>query len=242
LTEGLGAMARFDAIEVGGGTMRVAVGIPGRGGGGGVLVMVHGPGLDGFIEAQVDDLARHGYLAVAPDVFHRQPDDGSDALTRVGRLVDDEILADADAAIAHLRGLGEVRVGALAVLGFCMGGRTAYLLAGARPATWSAAGIFYGGNIMKAWGSGPAPFELTSRIGCPLIGFFGAEDSNPSPEDVTRIDAELTRHGKAHELHTYPGAGHAFLNFTNPERYRPDAARDAWAKMLAFLDRHLGGG
>ncbi len=60
-----------------------------------------------------------------------------------------------------------------------MGGRNSYLLAGARPDVWSAAVVFYGGNIMKAWGDGPAPFELTERIQCPLIGFFGAGDDNP---------------------------------------------------------------
>jgi carboxymethylenebutenolidase len=74
-----------------------------------------------------------------------------------------------------------------------------------------------------------------------VIGFFGRDDTNPSPADVDRIDAELTRHGKPHEFHRYDGAGHAFLNFANAERYRPDQAKDAWAKMLDFLDRHLKG-
>jgi carboxymethylenebutenolidase len=111
--------------------------------------------------------------------------------------------------------------------------------AGGRPALWRAAGVFYGGNILQAWGDGPSPFELTPQIACPLIGFFGLEDTNPSPADVDRIDAELARHGKPHEFHRYPGAGHAFLNFTNAERYRPEPAKDAWQRMLAFLDRHL---
>jgi carboxymethylenebutenolidase len=130
-------------------------------------------------------------------------------------------------------------VGDLAVLGFCMGGRITYLLAGARPAAWRAAGVFYGGNIMKPWGDGPAPFDLTAKIACPVIGFFGNDDTNPSPADVDKIDAELSRHGKAHEFHRYDGAGHAFLNFTNAERFRPGPAKEAWAKMLTFLDRHL---
>lgn len=49
----------------------------------------------------------------------------------------------------------------------------------------------------------------------------------------------MTRHGKPHEFHRYPSAGHAFLNFTNPDRHRPTQATDAWLKLLAFLDRHL---
>ena len=78
--------------------------------------------------------------------------------------------------------------------------------------------------------------DPTEKIACPLIGFFGNDDTNPSPDDVNRIDGELTRVGKPHVFHRYDGAGHAFLNFTNPERHRPVQAADAWAKLLAFLD------
>jgi len=232
-------MARWDTIQVDGQPMRVYLDTPPGGGAvPGVVVIMHGPGLDRFVEDRVEDLARNGYAAIAPDLYHRQPPDG-DMMTRVGRLRDREILADADAATAHLKGLTEVRVGDLAVLGFCMGGRITYLLAGARPATWRAAGVFYGGSIMKAWGDGPAPFDLTRDIAAPMIGFFGLEDGNPSPADVDKIDAELARHGKPHEFHRYEGAGHAFLNFTNADRYRASQAKDAWEKMLAFLGRHL---
>jgi carboxymethylenebutenolidase len=232
-------MGRSDTIQVDGQPMRVYVDAP-TGGGTvpGVVIMIHGPGLDRFIEDRVEDLARHGYAAAAPDLFHRQPPDG-DMMARIGRLRDREIVADADATSAHLRGLRDVRVGKLAVLGFCMGGRLTYMLAGARPATFKAAGVFYGGNIMKPWGDRPTPFDLTSQIACPVIGFFGEEDTNPSPADVKTIDAELTRHGKPHEFHTYDGAGHAFLNFTNAERHRPGPAKDAWEKMLGFLECHL---
>lgn len=205
----------------------------------GVVVIMHGPGLDRFVEDRVADLARHGYAAAAPDLYHRQPDDGADTMTRVGRLRDDEILADIDAAVAHLRALDRPRVTELAVLGFCMGGRHTYLAAGARPALWRAAGVFYGGNIMKPLGDGPSPLDLTPHIACPLIGLFGVEDTNPSPADVDRIEAELARHDKAFEFHRYEGAGHAFLNFMNAERHRPAQAQDAWQKMLAFLGRHL---
>jgi carboxymethylenebutenolidase len=233
-------MARWDTIQVDGQPMRVYLDVPPGGGTvPGVVVIMHGPGLDRFVEDRVEDLARHGYAAIASDLYHRQPPDGLDMMGRVGRLRDREILADTDAAIAHLRQVPDARVRDLAVLGFCMGGRITYLLAGARPAAWQAAGVFYGGNIMKAWGDGPTPFELTSQIACPVVGFFGIEDTNPSPEDVRKIDAELTAHGKAHEFHSYEGAGHAFLNFMNPERHRPKQGAEAWTTMLTFLDRQL---
>jgi carboxymethylenebutenolidase len=87
-------------------------------------------------------------------------------------------------------------------------------------------------------GKGPHPLDLTPQINCPVLGLFGAEDTNPSPEDVARLDAALTRHNKPHEFHTYPGAGHAFMNQARPS-YRPEAARDAWQRCLEFLGRHL---
>jgi carboxymethylenebutenolidase len=234
-------MARWDTIQVDGQPMRVYLDVPpGVGAVPGVVVIMHGPGLNRFVEDRVEDLARHGYAAVAPDLYHRQPDDGADPMTRVGRLRDREILADADAARAHLERVPDARVGDVAVLGFCMGGRITYMLAGARPLAWRAAVVFYGGNIMKAWGEGPTPFELTAQIACPMIGFFGVEDENPSPDDVKKIDAELTKHGKAHAFHSYEGAGHAFLNFMNAERHRPEQGADAWEKTLGFLGTHLG--
>jgi carboxymethylenebutenolidase len=233
-------MARWDTIQVDGTPMRVYLDTPAGGGTApGVVVIQHGPGLDRFIEDRVEDLARHGYAAAAPDLYHRQPNDGADMMAKIGRLRDREMVSDVDATIAHMRQLRECRVGDLAVLGFCMGGRVTFMLAGARPGAWRAAGVFYGGSIMKPWGDSPRPFDLTGHITCPVIGFFGVEDTNPSPADVKTIDAEMTRLGKSHEFHMYEGAGHAFLNFGNAERYRPKQAADAWEKMLAYLDRNL---
>ena len=233
-------MARWDTIQVDGQPMRVYLDVPAGGGAvPGVVVIMHGPGLDRFVEDRVEDLARQGYAAIAPDLYHRQPQDGSDMMARIGRLRDPQLIADVDAAAAHLRRIPDARVSDLAILGFCMGGRITYLVAGARPAAWRAAGVFYGGNIMRAWGDEPAPFDLTANIACPVIGFFGNDDTNPSAADVDEIDAELSRHGKTHEFHRYDGAGHAFLNFTNADRFRPGPAKEAWAKMLVFLDAHL---
>ena len=85
---------------------------------------------------------------------------------------------------------------------------------------------------------GPSPFERASGIPCPMIGFFGMEDTNPSPDDVNKIDAELTRLKKWHEFHRYNNTGHAFQNFRDV-RYRERAARGLWAELLAFFTEHL---
>lgn len=118
-----------------------------------------------------------------------------------------------------------------------MGGRVTYMMAALNPA-FKAAVDCWGGNVFVPWGDGPAPFDLTERISCPLLGLFGEDDPNPSPADVARIDAELTRLGKVHEFHIYPGAGHAFMNESRPS-YREEAARDAWQRCIDWFRRYL---
>ncbi|HEX4995347.1 MAG TPA: dienelactone hydrolase family protein [Methylomirabilota bacterium] len=245
-------MAQWDRLDVDGSPMRLYVGMPSLGRAfPAVIVIHHGPGVDKFIEDRVENLAQQGYLAIAPDLYHRQTSAAADAssaaagvsadadmMTRIGRLRDPEVIADVNAAVNYARRLKDTQLGDVGIIGFCMGGRVAYLMAASKP-VFKAAGVFYGGNIMKAWGNGPTPFDLTPYIHCPIAGFFGADDANPSPADVDRISAQLDKYRKAHEFHRYPDAGHAFLNFTNPATYRDGPARDAWDKLIPFLQRNL---
>jgi carboxymethylenebutenolidase len=227
---------RWESTQVDGKPMRVYVGVPDRAGPlPGVIVAQHAGGVDAQMQDVVHRLHREGYVAAAPELFHRQPAD-MDPGKRSSALFDNEIIADLNATIAHLKTL-RVTVAPLGMVGFCMGGRVSYLAA-TSIAEFSAAAVFYGGNIFKAFGDGPSPFERTPGIQCPLIGFFGAEDANPSPDDVKKIDAELTRLKKPHEFHTYLDAGHAFHNFLG-ERYRERAARASWSQLLAFFTVHL---
>ena len=231
-------MAQWDRIEVDGSPMRLYVGTPSLGRAfPAVIVIHHEPGVDKFIEDRVENLAQQGYLAIAPDLFHRQTEEG-DPLTRIGRLRDPEVINDVNAAVNYARRLKDTQLGDVGIIGFGMGGRVAYLMAASKP-VFKAAGVFYGGSIMKAWGNGPTPLELTPYIHCPIVGFFGAEDANPSPADVDRIAAQLDKYRKPREFHRYPEAGHAFLNFTNPASYREGPARDAWDKLIPFLQRNL---
>jgi dienelactone hydrolase len=112
------------------------------------------------------------------------------------------------------------------VIGFCSGGRQAYLAA-CRIANLDAVVDCRGGNVIvgdpsKLSSTQPvAPIELTERIRCPLLGLFGSEDTNPSPDDVNRTEAALKRFGKSYEFHRYEGAGHAFFAWYRPN-YRPE--------------------
>jgi len=100
---------------------------------------------------------------------------------------------------------------------------------------------FYGGNTRAVWGDGVgAPFDLLPNVGCPLLGFFGEDDGNPSPQDMRDMDERLTQHGKPHEFHSYPGAGHAYMDYTNENTYRERAAAASWPIALDFLAKNLG--
>ncbi len=203
----------------------------------GVVICMHAPGVDAFIRGIADRLAAAGLAAIAPNLYHRQTEPAENPMRRMARLRDVEVGRDLETATAHLRGLPEVSADCTGVIGFCMGGRLAYLSA-AHDAALRAAVVFYGGNIQVPWGNGPAPFELTERIACPVLGLFGEDDTNPSPEDVAKLDAELSRFGKTHEFESYAGAGHAFMNKDRPS-YRAEAAKDAWERCTAWLTQHL---
>ncbi|MFM2128476.1 MAG: hypothetical protein RL477_22 [Pseudomonadota bacterium] len=229
-------MGKMETIKVDGADMGLYVAMPdGKGPFPAVAVMYHRGAIDDFTKDRADRLAREGFIAVVPDLFHRYPD----AENPLERLDDPEIEADIEGAVAHVRSKSRFN-GKLAIMGHCMGGRVAFLGASINSA-FSAAVIYYCGNMFKVWGKGKTPpFELLSGIRGPVIGFFGNEDKNPSPDDVSRIDAELTKLGKAHEFHRYDGAGHAFQNFVRPEQYRETAEKDSWAKTIAFLKKAIG--
>jgi carboxymethylenebutenolidase len=74
---------------------------------------------------------------------------------------------------------------------------------------------------------------------CSMLGLFGNDDANPSPEDVNDQEAALKAAGIPYEFHRYDGAGHGFQDFTNAERYREEQSNDAWVKLLDFFDRKL---
>jgi carboxymethylenebutenolidase len=203
-----------------------------------IVVIQHAGGVDQFVQGMTDRFASEGYVAIAPELYHRDdPNSPDDALTKMTRLRDVNIVADVNVAVEHAKGLPDANADNIGITGFCMGGRVAYLMP-ARNQDFKAAVVFYGGNTMVSWGEGTPPFELTSDIGCPVMGLFGEDDPNPNPTDVAKIDDELTKHGKAHQFHSYAAAGHAFMNEGRPS-YRGDAAADAWQKCLGWLDKHL---
>ena len=226
-------------IRVDNSDMPLYVSTPASGGPVPGIVVVHGQsGLESFIKDTTHMFAQLGYAAVAPNLYHRDgPDCKDDNPTRKARLRDPSIIRDIEGAIGFLKNHKQVDGGKLAIVGFCMGGRLVYLMSAASK-DLKAGVMFYGSGTMVPFGEGPSPFDRTSEISCPIQGHFGADDQNPSPADMRKLDAELTKIGKAHEFHSYAGAAHAFVN-TGSSNYRPRAAAQSWPKAMDFFSRHL---
>jgi carboxymethylenebutenolidase len=229
----------WESTKTNDGTMKLYVSRPeGPGPFPGIVVIQGQKGVDRFIEEFTQRLAAEGYAAAAPDLYYREsPDCKDDSPTKRERLRDRTVISDVNATADFLKRQPSVDGERLGIVGFCMGGRVSYLMASAGPAI-KAAVDHYGGNAFSSWGDGPSPFERTPEIHCPIMGHFGLEDENPSPEDVRKLDAELTKHGKVHEFFSYAGTGHAFMD-PYGSKYRPPSAAAAWPRTLDFFARHL---
>ena len=229
-------MINTASIDTPSGKMAMILGTPDGAGPFPTLVVTHHRwGLDAFTRAVVERLNANGFIAGAPNFYHRRPD-GEDSGEAMKYLDDDEIIADIKVTTAFLQTQKAAKRGAEGIMGHCMGGRHAFLGATAYP--FKAAVMLYGGSVNQSRNGKPPALTRAATISCPMLGFFGKEDKNPSPADMADIDAELKRLGKKHEFHAYDGANHAFQNFTG-DRYHEAASEDAWRRYLAFFRETL---
>lgn len=207
----------------------------------GIVVIHHMSGVDPFTRSIAERLAGEGYAAVAPNLYHRNSESERAAATGPKDLLKDpQVIADVNAAADHLRSHTSVDGNALGIIGFCMGGRVVWLGAATNP-HFKAAVPYYGGSIMLPWGDiDQTPFDRAVGIDCPILFHFGELDTNPSPEDMAKLDGELTRLGKAHQFYTYPDAKHGFMNHNGPG-YNQEATDAAWPRTMAFFSEHLSG-
>ncbi|HZS15685.1 MAG TPA: dienelactone hydrolase family protein [Candidatus Dormibacteraeota bacterium] len=211
----------------------------------GVVVIHHMPGFDAGSKEITRTFAANGYLAMCPNLHHREapdasPEEASAAVRAAGGVPDERCVGDLDGALRHLRAMPQAS-GKVGVIGYCSGGRQAYIAACRLP--FDAAVDCYGGRVVAAPeeltpAQPVAAIDMTPDLRCPLLGLFGAEDGNPSPAQVSRIEEELRAHGKTYEFHTYENAGHAFFAVDRP-MYRVEAALDGWKRVWAFFAQHL---
>ena len=191
---------------------------------------------DEFTLVTAQRFADAGFVVYAPFIFHWWPKD-EEMVLKAAESRDDWTAKDLQATMNLLDTRDDITK--IGIAGHCWGGRVAWLGA-CHLDRVDALAVFYGGRIKLALGEGnPTAISLANQITCPVIGFFGNEDKNPTPEDVDDYGQALEDAGVEYIFHRYDDAGHAFQNFPTPERYRETQSEDAWRKVLSFFQAKL---
>ncbi|MBX3475367.1 MAG: dienelactone hydrolase family protein [Planctomycetes bacterium] len=229
-------------IELGG-TLRGFAARPRRETRAGVVVLQEIFGVNHHIQAVTENLARMGYLTIAPELFHRSApgfNAGYDAkAVAVGRkyreaCTQQGILADIKAAADWLRAQGCTRVG---VVGFCFGGHAAWL-AGTLEGV-SACACFYGGGIGKYRpGGGEASVVLAPQLKARMLMLYAEKDTIIDPAEVDQVAVALRASPVPHEVHLFAGVGHGFA-CDERDDFDADAANMAWIKVFELFAQEL---
>ncbi len=206
-----------------------------------VLLYMEAFGINAYIQSECERLGRAGYVALAPDFFRGDTFEYGDwerIRPKIAALGDQGFLADIRAAVAHLDSLAAVQPKRYGCIGFCMGGRLAFLTAAELGEKIAAAVSFYGGGIAPEEPSMGRPIliDRTSSIRATLLLHYGAEDQGIAPAEHGRIAEKLSAAGIEFGMHVYPNAGHGFASVPRPD-YRPETAEIAWAESLALFER-----
>ena len=178
-----------------------------------IVVIQEAFGVNDHIKKVTERIAAEGYVAIAPDIFHREAErvipysEMPKAIATLQRVVDSKAMEDVGAAIAQLKSQSNVKAGSIGVVGFCMGGRLTYLAAAHHAGDIKAAVPYYGGGIPMG---NPSPLSRTGEIKCPMYLFFGAKDQLIPMAQVDQIKAELETKKVPFEMKIYPEAGHGF--------------------------------
>ena len=176
-------------------------------------------------------MAEAGYVAISPDLYRGQvaeePDEARKLMMDLER---DDALNDIEAGVNYLLAQDSVVPKSIGVMGFCMGGSLSAWMS-TKGSGVGACVIFYGSFRDDAETAVP-------QVQVPFLGIFGGADAGIPIEGVKQLESLLDEHGKTHDINIYPDAPHAFFNDTR-QSYREDHAKDAWAKTLAWFEKHL---
>lgn len=206
-----------------------------------IVVLQEAFGVNDHIQDITRRFAARGFLALAPDLFHRNGvgtlayDQHAQAMPLIGAIGPGAIATDVAAVLTHLADSENLPSARTAVVGFCFGGRATFTAATAID-NLAATVVFYGPGIA----AGPhAVLDRAKSLDAPMLLHVGGEDPTIPGEQITAIEAALTAAGADFEQHVYPGAGHAFACEARPQMYDADAAFVAWERTWSFLNRHL---
>jgi carboxymethylenebutenolidase len=187
-------------------------------------------GLNDNVRAMANRLAGEGYMVLAVDLYNGEVADSREAARLLMlEVVEEREVAEDNirSAYAFLETAGAPRIGSM---GWCFGGGWSLNTAQLFPDALDASVIYYGQVTDDE--------DKLQPVSAPILGLFGAADTGISVESVEGFRGALERLRKEHEIHIYPGVGHAFANPTG-ENYNAEAAEDAWRKTLEFLGRYL---
>jgi carboxymethylenebutenolidase len=203
-----------------------------------LLVLQEAFGVNAHIRDVATRFAGQGFMAIAPELFHRTApgleapyDDFPGVMPHLRALTPEGMAADMHAAYDWLRAAPGVAGERTAAVGYCMGGRAAFLANAELPLRASVS--YYGGSIADT---------LLDRVGdlhAPQLMFWGGKDTHIPPRKHRAIDDALRAAGKPYTTVEFGEADHAFFCDARPS-YHPDVAAEAWALTLAFFDRTLG--
>jgi carboxymethylenebutenolidase len=204
--------------------------------GSGIVILPDVRGLYPFYSELAERFAQAGHHAIAIDYFGRTAGLGPrgeefEYMPHVQQLKVPQVQADELTPAQALR--ERTGAGAVATVGFCLGGFHSFL-PGADPAGELSAVIGFYGLLDGSRLGIPGPLDRAAEIGCPVLGLFGGADQAIPTEQIEDFDARLSDAGVEHEIHIYPGAPHSFFD----RRYEDhaEACEDAWRRMLGFLD------
>lgn len=207
----------------------------------GVLIYIEAFGVNPHMRRVAERYARAGYAAIIPDIYHGKTVDYGDmdtALPILKSLDESRVMKESAQALEALTEAG-VR-GRPAAVGFCLGGRLAFLAGLELGDRLSAVVAYYGGGIgpEKDRHGRPTLIGRTAELGAPLLLHYGGRDGSIMPAEHARIAEALSTAGKRYVMSVYPGAGHGF-DCNDRESYDAGASAEAWALTQHFLHRHM---
>jgi carboxymethylenebutenolidase len=208
-----------------------------------VLVVQEIFGVHEHIKDVCRRLAKIGYIAAAPELYHRQGNparlsDNKEIFAQiVSKVPDAQVMSDLDATVAWARGFGMVHASKLAVTGFCWGGRITWLYTAHNPRV--KAGVAWYGRLVgdKTAMTPTHPIDLVDKINAPVLGLYGGADAGIPNDTVERMNAALKAARKPSTIHLYPDTPHAFHADYRPS-YRKAQADDGWKRFQAWLKQH----